>query len=184
MFNENINVLNELEEIIDKHMDIISDYNDILLNYSYKKMSIGDGIYGMYFPESQLEKYFTYKGKLTNSDEKKDFAYYYDKDGKLIMTERYSNGFILNAILFYYCEDTIEIVWYCMKRKKINVVAKIVYSDNVLERFVESGDVTRRIVSFIEYKFNTNDNFVNVRSYMKLQNGKELIMDSRTKKIN
>ena len=145
MISENIDILNELQEIMDNHRDPINDYYEILSNYSHKKMSVGDGIYGMHFPEQQLEKYFEYHGKLTKNERKKDFVYYFDENNKLILTERYSNGSILNAILFYYFESKIEIVWYCMKRKKVNVIGKIVYQNNNLTKFIESGNITRGI---------------------------------------
>lgn len=182
MSNINIDIMNELDKIRDNHGNIIDDYNTILLNYSHKKMSLGDGIYGMHYPESQLEKYFEYNGKLTSDEKKKDFVYYFDENNKLILTERYSSGSILNIILFYYYEDTIEIVWYCMKRKRINVIGKVVHRNNILERFIESGDATRGINSFIEYLFNTNDDNIIIKSYIRHSNGKEIVMNSKMKK--
>ena len=74
MISENIDILNELQEIMDNHRDPINDYYEILSNYSHKKMSVGDGIYGMHFPEQQLEKYFEYHGKLTKNERKKRFC--------------------------------------------------------------------------------------------------------------
>lgn len=182
MISENIDILNELQEIMDNHRNPINDYYEILSNYSHKKMSVGDGIYGMHFPEQQLEKYFEYDGKLTKNERKKDFVYYFDENNKLILTERYSNGSILNAILFYYFESKIEIVWYCMRRKKVNVIGKIVYQNNSLAKFIESGDVTRGIKSFIEYLFNTNDGNINIKSYMRYSGDKEIVMNSKMKK--
>ena len=184
MISENTDILNELQEIMDKHRNPINDHNKILSNYSYKKMSVGDSIYGMHFPEQQLEKYFEYDGKLTEDERKKDFVYYFDKNNKLILTERYSNGSILNIILFYYFENKIEIVWYCMKRKKVNVIGKIVYQNNNLTKFIESGNITRGINSFKEYLFNTNDDNINIKSYMKYSSDKEIVMNSKMKKKN
>ena len=142
MISENTDILNELQEIIDKHRNPINDYNKILSNYSYKKMSVGDSIYGMHFPEQQLEKYFEYDGKLTEDERKKDFVYYFDKNNKLI-----------------------------------------VYQNN-LTKFIESGNITRGINSFKEYLFNTNDDNINIKSYMKYSSDKEIVMNSKMKKKN
>ena len=74
MLNENTQIVNNLQEIVDRHRDFKDNYDYILTNYSYKIMSKGDGIYGMYFPERQLEKYFKYKGKITKNETNKDFC--------------------------------------------------------------------------------------------------------------
>lgn len=145
-------------------------------------MSKGDGLYGMYYPDHQLGQYFEYHGKLTNNEKKKDFSYYFDKNDRLILTERYSSGFLLNAILFYYYEDKIEIVWYCMNRKKINIVGKLLYHNNILIRFVESGDVVRKINSFKEYMFNVDDEYIYTKSYLNYSDDKEFIRTSKFKK--
>ena len=87
MISENTDILNELQEIMDNHRNSINDYNEVLSNYSHKKMSVGDSIYGMYFPEKQLEKYFEYEGKLTKDERKKDFVYYFDENNKLILRQ-------------------------------------------------------------------------------------------------
>ena len=73
MLKENMDILNELKKIISNHENCVEDYNAILANYSYKKMSKGDGLYGMYYPDHQLGQYFEYHGKLTNNEKKKDF---------------------------------------------------------------------------------------------------------------
>lgn len=183
MSNENVETLNELEEIMFKHGNVMNDYDEILMNYDYKKMSLGDGIYGKYFPEPYLEKYFEYNGKLTKNEKKKDFVYYFDKNDKLVLTERYSNGTILNAILFYYIEDIIEIVWYCMKKHKIITIGKITHQDNNLEKFIDTGNVKNgRIDSFKEYLFNTGDEYIKIKSYIRCSNNREMIINSSIKK--
>lgn len=181
MPNENIDILNKLQEIKENYKNCIEDYNKILKTYSYKKMSIGDCIYGMYHPDHQLEKYFKYKGKLTNNEKKKNFSYYFDKNGRLILTERYSSEHLLNIILYYYYEDKTDIVWYCMNRKRINIVGVLFYHNDVLIKFIESGDVSKKINSFKEYIFN-EDEYISVKSYMNYSNGEELIMKSKLKK--
>ena len=184
MSNDTKDILNELQRIKDNHGNIINDYDVVLSNYSCKRMSVGACIYGMYFPERQLEKYFEYHGKLTQNDKKKDFVYYFDENDKLILTERYSDGAILNVILFYYYQDSIEIVWYCMQRKKINIVGKITYKNDVLEKFIESGDVVRGVNSFREYIFDTNDEYIYTNSYMKYSKDKEIVRSSKMRKNN
>ena len=54
MISENTDILNELQEIMDNHRNPINDYDEILSNYSYKKMTIGDSIYGTNFREIKI----------------------------------------------------------------------------------------------------------------------------------
>ena len=175
-------ILNELQAIIDNHQNCIEDYNAVLNNYSYKKMSIGVDIYGMYYPEHKLEKYFTYKGKLTNNEKRKDYAYFFDNDDRLILTERYAEGCLLNIILFYHYENKIEIVWYCTQRKIISKVAEITYHDNILSKFIESGDVGRKLDTFKEYTFDADDEYVLEYGYHRSGTGKEYKYKSKMKK--
>lgn len=180
MIKENKVVLDELNNIMINHNNVVEEYNYILKNHSYRNLSKGDSIYGMYFPDKELTKYFTYNGKLTKNEKTKDFAYYFDENNKLILTERFSNGTLLNAILFYYYENKVEIVWYCMKRKKINAVGEIIYLDNRINKFIESGDALKHINSFIEYTF--EEDYIKIKSYLNYSNGKELIKNSTMKR--
>ena len=144
MVKENKEVLDELNNIMINHNNVVEEYNYILKNHSYRNLSKGDSIYGMYFPDKELTKYFTYNGKLTKN------------------------------------EKTKEIVWYCMKRKKINTVGEIIYLDNRINKFIESGDALKHINSFIEYTF--EEDYIKIKSYLNYSNGKELIKNSTMKR--
>ena len=67
---------------------------------------------------------------------------------------------------------------------KVNVIGTIVYQNNNLTKFIESGNITRGINSFKEYLFNTNDDNINIKSYMKYSSDKEIVMNSKMKKKN
>ena len=73
-------------------------------------MSIGIDIYGMFFPDNEVYKKHIYKGKLTANEKKKNYAYYFDKDGRLRLTERFTPGDgLANIIFYYYYKDYIDL---------------------------------------------------------------------------
>jgi hypothetical protein len=64
----------------------------------------------------------------------------------------------------------------------INIVGKIVYQNNTLARFVESGDVTAGVRSYVEDSFNTDDDYIYRKSYLKDPGYGELLLNSKMKK--
>jgi hypothetical protein len=48
--------------------------------------------YGMYYPDEAFYKFFRYRGRITKSETKYTYKYYYHGD-KVILTERYSEEY-------------------------------------------------------------------------------------------
>ena len=165
-------VFNQLMSIANKHLYCINDYNYIMSLCSKRLMSRGVALYGMFYPENELSKYFIYKGKLTTSEYKRNYTYYFDNEDKLRLTERYiENGKLLNLIFYYYHEDLIEIVWVSTESEAVQFVGYVEYDNGKLIKFVESFDVediikdNKKIQSFKEYLFDVDDEYVIKKTY-------------------
>ena len=169
MVGHNENILMRLTNIANKYCNCIEDYNNFISKSSRKIMSRGIDLYGMFYPEMELSKYFIYKGKITNNETKKHFSYYFDNGNKLILTERYlENGLLSELIFYYYHENLREIVWYNIKRQTVSRVGFIDYKNNKLSSFVDSYNILRNssgVKSFIEYCFDIDDDYVVTKSY-------------------
>lgn len=127
-----------LTEITIKHLNCVDDYDNIVIECPKKIMSRGIGLYGMFHPDNEITKYFTYKGRITKNKNKRDYVYHFDVNGRLRLTERYADDILLDYIFYYYYENLIEIVWYNIKDKTINQVGFIEYKNKKISRFVES----------------------------------------------
>ena len=183
--------IDKLTDIVQRHINCIDDYEQIKATCPKRLLSRGVDIYGMYFPEKELEKYFKYCGKPTKKEDKKHYAYYFDDQERLRLTERYvTDGTLGNLIFYYYYDNLIEIVWYCCRRKMVHQVGFIQYKDNVLSKFTESVDIATRLIkgenidAYIEHSFDEDDDFVLYRSYsLKLsKDGTPWIIESKMRK--
>ncbi len=160
-------VLLLLTRITRSHSDCLNDYEKIVSECNTKLMSRGIDLYGMFFPDEELKKYYIYKGKLTKNEKKRHYTYFFDDKNRLRLTERYDDdGTLLNLIFFYHKKDFIEIVWYKLKDKRISIVGFVDYEDGKIARFVESDimlekiDEGEMIKSYREDVFNKDDEYV------------------------
>lgn len=183
--------IDKLTDIAHRHMNCIDDYEQIKATCPQRLLSRGIDIYGMYFPEKELEKYFKYCGKPTKKEDKKHYAYYFDVQGRLRLTERYiGDGQLGNLIFYYYHDNLIEIVWYCCKRKMVHQVGFIQYKDNVLSKFIDSFDIARELIDgkgvgdYIEYSFDEDEYFVNKKTFSLFMNrdGTPWVRESKMRK--
>lgn len=156
-----------LLKIAKKHCNCLNDTDKIVSVCPKRLMSRGIDLYGMFWPEMEMSKYFIYKGKLTTNERSKNYAYYFDEKDRLRLTERYGDHRdLINKIYYYYYENSTEIVWYNLKRNTISMVGFIDYENGKLIRFVESYDLesvlkyNEKIESYHEYQFNTDPVFV------------------------
>lgn len=156
-----------LLKIAKKHCNCLNDTDRIVSVCPKRLMSRGIDLYGMFWPEMEMSKYFIYKGKLTTNERSKNYAYYFDEKDRLRLTERYGDHRdLINKIYYYYYENSTEIVWYNFKRNTISMVGFIDYENGKLIRFVESYDLesvlkyNEKIESYHEYQFNTDPVFV------------------------
>ena len=182
-------VFKKLMDIVQKHQNAIVDYDSVIAECSTKLMSIGIDLYGMFYPDQEIAKYFEYKGKLTNNEKKRHYSYFFDEKGRLRLTERCAEkGKLSDLIFFYYYADYVEIVWYSIDRKIVEMTGYLEYVDDKLAKYVQSYDLglnikyNRKIESYHEYIFDTDDEFIIHRSYaedMKVENPWERISKMR-----
>ena len=160
-------VKRQLLDIAKRNSNCFEEYTTIIKSCCTKLMSTGMDLYGMFWPEPILAKYFEYKGKLTSNNDKKNFIYYFDTENKLRITERYdSNGELLNYIFYYYYDNLIEIIWYNVKRKVITTTGFINYECGILSSYVESYDLeitlknNLSIKSYHGYLYNVDKEYI------------------------
>lgn len=161
-----------LLKIAKKHCNCLNDTDRIVSVCPKRLMSRGIDLYGMFWPEMEMSKYFIYKGKLTTNERSKNYAYYFDEKDRLRLTERYGDHRdLINKIYYYYYENSTEIVWYNLKRNTISMVGFIDYENGKLIRFVESYDLESILKSkkdinrYNEYLFDVDEEFVVMKSY-------------------
>lgn len=161
-----------LLKIAKKHCNCLNDTDRIVSVCPKRLMSRGIDLYGMFWPEMEMSKYFIYKGKLTTNERSKNYAYYFDEKDRLRLTERYGDHRdLINKIYYYYYENSTEIVWYNLKRNTISMVGFIDYENGKLIRFVESYDMESILKSkkdinrYSEYLFDVDEEFVVMKSY-------------------
>ena len=178
-------VLAKVNEVYQRNINVMDDYENVISQCPKRLMSIGIDIYGMFFPDNEVYKKHIYKGKLTTNEKKKNYAYYFDKDGKLRLTERFTPGDgLANIIFYYYYEDYIEIVWFKPKFNGVSQVGFIEYNKGTLVRYVDSDNVELELKTlgyincYTEFKYGIEKDYAIRRSFLgkKYKNDKELLI--------
>ena len=156
-FLENIDLLNKTYNIHkDSHIKS-SQIKNFASNVKMSKCKKND-LYGMFLPDEHLKYiYGIYQGRIVEKTEDFDFKYYFDENGRLLFTERYSESKLINKIIYFYYEQKIEVIWYDSKTDQIINVSIIEYRDTLFHRFL-TGDFNTNILSFDEYRFEIIDN--------------------------
>jgi len=136
--------IQRIKNLQDKYKDCYSLY--IKLKDSKLKTlmttSKETDLHGMFVPDKNIEYVCgKYKGRLTKKEEKKDFKYYFDEQNRVILTERYSNGKLLNLIFYFYNQDNIEIIWYDIQRMFICIVSEINYINEKISKLFLTEDL-------------------------------------------
>lgn len=158
--------IQRIKDLQDKYKDCYSLY--IKLKDSKLKTlmttSKETDLHGMFVPDKNIEYVCgKYKGRLTKKEEKKDFKYYFDEQNRVILTERYSNGKLLNLIFYFYNQDNIEIIWYDIQRMFICIVGEINYINEKISKLFLTEDLGLfnkygiKHLMFTELLFNYND---------------------------
>lgn len=175
----NITLINDLAE---KYANCMDSYDEIVKNCKNvvftkdKKFSL----YGMFIPDDKMTILTCkYEGRIIKDESKRDFKYYFDNNNRIIMTERYSKGSIIDILFYYYYDDHIGIVRYLYYKNVLYSVGRIEYVDGKISRFIESHDLYFE-VSYEELVFNKDDDTtVQQNTYWNLLGTKEF----RTKSI-
>ena len=166
-------VLAKVNEVYQRNINVMDDYENVISQCPKRLMSIGIDIYGMFFPDNEVYKKHIYKGKLTTNEKKKNYAYYFDKDGRLRLTERFTSGDgLANIIFYYYYENYIEIVWFTPKFNGVSHVGFIEYNNGILTRYVDSNDNRLMIKKlgyinrYTEFKYGVEKGYAIRRSFL------------------
>lgn len=157
---ENIqNNITLIKDLAEKYANCMDNYDEIVKNCKNvvftknKKFSL----YGMFIPDDKMTILTCkYEGRIIKDESKRDFKYYFDNNNRIIMTERYSEGSIIDILFYYYYDDHIDIVRYSPNKNKVIVVDRIEYVDDKISRFIESQDLFPE-VSYEELVFNKDD---------------------------
>jgi hypothetical protein len=132
--------------------------------------------YGMYYPDEAFYKFFKYRGRITKSETKYTYKYYYHGD-KVFLTERYSEEYdsatdsylgiyrLISYIYYVYQNDYIDIIRYRIdavnNEVTISGFGRVFYEDNKIKRFIESDVMMDNIVeSYREFLFNDNVDYI------------------------
>lgn len=165
-------VFARLLDIAQRHRNCLDEHEDIILQCPKKLMSRGIDLYGMFWPDMEIGKYITYKGRLTKNEKSRHYSYYFDEQDRLRLTERFNDdGTILNYIFYYYYDNSVEIVWYSFSEKGVDITGFIDYKDGKISRFVESYNLSlvlrdnKNVESYNEYVFDREPDFVIHRVY-------------------
>ena len=155
MFSNSKDNIKLLTAIRDKYLNIFAKKDEIINNSSHVLMSKNKGpsLYGMFYPNTSMNKYFHYKGTLVNDLDKCDFVYYFDNNDRLLLTIRKIENDNQDYIFYIYDVTRIDVVWFSKKREKITIVGTIEEKDKKLFRFLESFDNKKEVNSYKEYLF-------------------------------
>jgi hypothetical protein len=149
----------------------------------------------MYYPDEAFYKFFKYRGRITKSETKYTFKYYYHGD-KVFLTERYSEEYdsatcsyigtykLISYIYYVYHSNFIDIIYYSFdsntKEIKIGGLGRVVYEDNKIKRFIESDIIDKNVVrAYREFLFDDSVDYLTERRYSNF--GLELGMDEHEK---
>lgn len=186
-------VCKRLLDIANRHNDCLNDYDKIVTACPKRLLSRGVDLYGLYWPDMEMSKYIISKSKPTRNEKRKHYAYYFDEEDKLRLTERYGDHKgelenLLNLIFFYYYENTTEIVWYNTTDKHITITGYIDYNNGKISKYVETDNVSRiiesdkKVGSYREFQFDVDPEYVIGRNYILFRDGSVMETAPKMKK--
>lgn len=157
-----------MELFIERHKQILDIYNrykdkipafyeDIVSSCSKKLLSRDKQVssYGMFLPHEDM-KYAVgeYKGRLTKNEKNANFKYYFDENDRVILTERYG----IDYIFYFYNTDCVEMVWYSLRRQRIDMISILQYCDQKISTFMQTQTLCQPIgdrkFGFYNYTYN------------------------------
>lgn len=153
---ENIDIIEKIENYQINYLDL---YESIKSNNKNTKMTRSRksslSIFGMFVPDTMIN-FCTggdYVGKLTHTEKGIDYKYYFDDNGKVVLTERYANrdGVVSELIFYFYNQPDVEFVLYRVERNEIGMVGIYQYNeDNRLAKYLE-GRIPYKSSNFKSY---------------------------------
>lgn len=143
LVKEALNTMESLKEIIEKHPNFLDDYMRIKGTYSKRILTTSKSgtFFGKFLPESTVLSHLNDKritSKITQNEEVKEYACYFDSSEQLIMAEKYSlcDGTLQRVHLYYYYKDYTEIMVYDIKEAKIDCIRRIDYKNDKAIKYI------------------------------------------------
>ena len=142
-----MSVEKELFDLYEKYkdFDFESYYQTISETNSNNRYSKGIGFKaGLYEPSFVNEMRITNCtiGREVKENSKYDYKYYFNKNDKIILSEKYLDGVLTYLNLYFYYDNVCDYVFYDYKRKKIYTLSKSFFDEKErLVRFIEIDSV-------------------------------------------
>ena len=131
--------IESLKLIKEKHLDYVNEYLIIKTNHAKRLITTSKKypMYGLFMPETTLfwhMKKDNLQSKITQNEDAKNYAYYFDSDDRLIMAERFSDGCLSEVYLYYYNNDFTDNIVFDVKDGKVDYIRRIEYVDGIAKR--------------------------------------------------
>lgn len=136
---EALKTIDSLKQIKEKHPKYVDEYLFIKTNHAKRLITTSKKypMYGLFMPETTLfwhMKKDNLQSKITQNEDAKNYAYYFDSEDRLIMAERFSDGCLSKVYLYYYNNGCTEIIVFDVKDAKIDYIRRIEYVDGIAKR--------------------------------------------------
>ncbi len=166
-------IFDKLIDIAKRHINCAEDYKKIVSMCPHKKMSRGVGLLGMYLADNLMLNYIWSTGKPTKNENKRNYNYFFDNEGRLRLTERYDEDCqtLLDIIFYYYYNDLVEMVWLNIKKSCIAWTGFYEYKNGKLTTYVQTEDMKSFSIQgkspdyYVEYLFDKEADYVIERKY-------------------
>ena len=170
IMNEALNTYS-YSDLVKKVEEAMQNSDKIVKSYNSKP-----SLYGMYYPDPVFYKYFKYRGRVTKSDKKFTYKYYYQGD-KVLFTEQYSEDYdvytgkgngvfnLIQGIFYFYYEDHVDILICNARDNKVSCVARVIYVDGKVQSFIEANVSKNSIYLYHEWVFVENSEFLYEKFY-------------------
>lgn len=145
-----------LTSIYNKYSPSPEDYERIKQSCAKKLFSKSQNLatYGMFYPYEEMTKFFKYYGKGVSENEPYDNEYFFDENGRLLLTRHFfADKSVLSFTLYFYYDSYVDAVWYDTKYG-YNMIARYEKKNGVLTRYIE-GDCVKdgTVFGYNEYVF-------------------------------
>ncbi len=169
-----------MQEVLNTYSDLIKKVDDARQKSDRvtKSFNKQPSTYGMYYPDPVFYKYFKYRGRITKSDTKFTFKYYYQGD-KVLLTEQYSENYdvysgkgngiftLIQYIFYFYYENYVDILVCNARNNKVSCVGRVIYIDGKVHSFIEANVSykTNEVYSYHEWVFIENSEYLYEKFY-------------------
>lgn len=145
-----------LTSVYNKYSPSANDYEKVERTCAKKLFSKSQNgsTYGMFYPYKEITEFFKFYGKIVSEDKHYDNVYFFDKNGRLLLTKHFFvDKSVLSFTLYFYYDSYVDAVWYDTKYG-YNMIARYEKQNGVLIRYIE-GDCVKRgtVFGYNEYVF-------------------------------